>query len=280
MPDHKQINIQGHRGARGLYPENTITAFIEAVKLGVNTLEMDVVISRDLKVVVSHEPWMNEVFCTRPDGNIVEENSREDYNLYKMPYSEIAKFDCGKRGNKEFPLQKTLQEYKPLLSEVISKVETFVKENNLPPILYNIEIKSEPAKEGVFNPDPETFVELVFDEIKKHNITDRVNIQSFDDRILREMKKLASSQSIALLVENEDGLENNLKRLGFVPDVYSPNFHLVTVSLAKDLERCGIKLIPWTVNELSDMQRMLELGVDGIITDYPDKLIDLIKKLH
>ena len=87
---HKKIDIQGHRGARGLFPENTITSFIEAIKLGVDTLEMDVVISKDSQIVVSHEAWMNDAFCNRPDGKEVEANSKEKYNLYKMTYAEIA----------------------------------------------------------------------------------------------------------------------------------------------------------------------------------------------
>src|ERR1035437_7559361 len=142
---HKQkiIDIQGHRGARGLFPENTLTSFIEAVKLGVDTLEMDVVISLDWQVVVSHEAWMNEAFCNCPDGKEVEANSKDKYNLYKITYSEIATYDCGIRGNKEFPLQKKIAAHKPLLSEVITKIDAYTKENKLPAIKYNIEIKSE-----------------------------------------------------------------------------------------------------------------------------------------
>src|SRR4051812_6006714 len=90
--------IQGHRGARGLYPENTVTGFLEAIKLGVSVLEMDVVISRDLKVVVSHEPWMNRDFCTKPGGGPIERFSRKKYNIYTMSYAEIAAYDCGKHG--------------------------------------------------------------------------------------------------------------------------------------------------------------------------------------
>ena len=97
MPKTKSIDIQGHRGARGLFPENTVTGFIEAIKLGVNTLEMDVIISKDNQVVVSHEPWMNEAFCTKKDGGEIEKNSKEKYNLYKMTYAEILEFDCGKK---------------------------------------------------------------------------------------------------------------------------------------------------------------------------------------
>jgi len=275
----RQIDIQGHRGARGYYPENTITSFIEAVKLGVNTLELDVVISKDLQVVVSHEAWMNDVFCTRPDGVEVEKNSREKYNLYKMPFSEIAKYDCGKRGNPEFPLQEAAPEHKPLLSEVITKVDAYAKERKLLPVKYNIEIKTEETeKDGVFNPDPKTFVTLVYNEIKKQNIVERTNLQSFDVRILQEIKKKDAAIKMALLVENEDGLEINLKHLGFIPNIYSPDFYLVDETLVKDLRAKKIQLIPWTVNEVKDMKKLIAMGVNGIITDYPDRAIDLIRK--
>ncbi|HTA63042.1 MAG TPA: glycerophosphodiester phosphodiesterase family protein [Bacteroidia bacterium] len=276
---HKKIDIQGHRGARGLFPENTITAFIEAVKLGVNTLEMDVVISKDHQVVISHEAWMNEVFCIRPDGKEIEANSREKYNLYKMTYAEIATYDSGIRGNKEFPSQKKFTEHKPLLTDVIKKVEAFVRENKLPPIKYNIEIKSEEGEDNVFNPEPKTFVELVYTEIEKHKITERINLQSFDVRVLQEIKKKHPTIQIALLVENEDGLEINLKRLGFIPNTYSPDFYLVDEVLVKSVHNQNMKLTPWTVNEVADIKKLLALGVDGIISDYPNRVIEIIKNL-
>jgi glycerophosphoryl diester phosphodiesterase len=279
MQNHKKIDIQGHRGARGLFPENTVTSFIEAVKLGVDTLEMDVVISKDLQVVVSHEAWMNELFCTRPDGKEVEANSKEKYNLYKMTYGEIAEYDCGIRGNKEFPLQKKTAEHKPLLAEVIKKVEEFVDENKLPAIKYNIEIKSEEGEDTIFNPEPKKFVELVYTEIVKHKIIERSNLQSFDVRILQEIKKKDATIQLALLVENEDGLEINLKRLGFIPNTYSPDFYLVDSALVKNVREQNMKLIPWTVNEITDIKKLIALGVDGIISDYPNRVIETVKNL-
>ena len=273
------IEIHGHRGARGYFPENTVTSFIEAIKMGVNILELDVVISKDLQVVVSHEAWMNDIFCTKPDGTEVEENSREKYNLFTMDYSEILKYDCGKRGNTAFPLQEAIAEHKPLLSEVIKALNTFTGENKLPPVKFNIEIKTEEGeKDGVFNPDPKTFVNLVYKEISKQHILKRCNLQSFDVRILQEIKKKDKEIEIAFLVENKDGFESNLKRLGFVPDTYSPEYILVDEELVKWVQERNMKLIPWTVNETKDIKRMIDLGVDGIISDYPDRVLDLIRK--
>lgn len=280
MTNHKQTDIQGHRGARGLYPENTITAFLEAVKLGVNTLEMDVVISKDSKVVVSHEAWMNEVFCTRPDGRKVEKNSKEKYNLYEMPYDEIKKFDCGIRGNNEFPFQKKISEHKPLLSEVFIKTEAYIKKNNFRDTFYNIEIKTEPGTEVVFNPEPKKFVELVHHEIMKYNLTHRCRIQSFDTMILEETRRISPKTEIGLLVENEEPLETNLAKLNFTPDTYSPYYQKVNSEMVQALKQRGIKIVPWTVNEIPEMKMMLGLNVDGIITDYPDRLINLIKQTN
>lgn len=278
MPIKDNIEIHGHRGARGLFPENTLTSFIAAVKSGVDFLEMDVVISKDEKIVVSHEPWMNPDFCIRPDGKEIEGNSRRNYNLYKMNYSEIANYDCGKKGNKEFPSQKAISEHKPLLSDVIEKVDTFIKKNHLSPIRYNIEIKSEAQDDGIFNPGPQLFVNLVYAEIKKLNIQSRIIIQSFDVRILQELKKKDASLPISLLVENTFGMETNFKHLGFDPDIYAPEFHLIDEQLVPALRSRNIKLITWTVNEIADMKKMIEMGVKGIITDYPDRLKKLLEK--
>ncbi|HKC66819.1 MAG TPA: glycerophosphodiester phosphodiesterase family protein [Bacteroidia bacterium] len=274
---NKKIDIQGHRGARGLFPENTVTAFIEAVKMGVDTLEMDVVISKDLQVVVSHEAWMNKAFCVKPNGEEIEANSKEKYNLYKMPYTEIIRYNCGIKGNKKFPLQKKISEHKPLLTEVIEKVEAFVAGSKLPAIKYNIEIKSEEGQDNVFNPEPKAFVELVYTEIEKYKILDRIILQSFDVRILQELKKRNSTPQMALLVENINGLEANLKKLGFIPDIYSPYFHLINDTLVQKVHEHNMRLIPWTINETSDIKKMIALGVDGIISDYPDRVIEITK---
>jgi glycerophosphoryl diester phosphodiesterase len=272
-----QINIQGHRGARGLYPENTVRGFIEAVKLGVHSLELDIVISADHQVVVSHEAWMNEDICSLPDGSPVKYGTGQNFNLFKMNYSEIKKFDCGKRGNPYFPLQKALPAYKPLLDEVITTVENFTKANNLLSVTYNIELKTEP-EDGLFNPPPEVFVEIVYEVIRNHLTHSRIQISSFDVRLLKEMKKKDPAIKMRLLVENRDGLEFNLQSLGFVPEIYSPEFVLVDQNLVNEVHHRGMQLVTWTVNENYDMSMLLSMGVDGIITDYPDRLIEVLNQ--
>lgn len=279
ISNFKQLQIHGHRGARGLFPENTVTAFIEAVKLGVRTLELDVVISKDLKVVVSHEEWMNEVFCLQPNGNNIEINSKQKYNLYQMPFAEIALYDCGSKVNPQFPDQKKSPEHKPLLSEVINAVETYTKNNHLSGVIYNIEIKSELAGDNIYHPTPSVFVKLVLNELELHSIDKRFILQSFDVRILQEIKKHKSDIVIGLLIENKFSLQTNLERLGFIPNMYNPEFPLVTVELIKELHQKNIQIIPWTVNEVTDMKRLINMGVDGIITDYPNRAIELMKSV-
>src|SRR5436305_972921 len=122
--------------------------------MGVDFLEMDLVLSKDHKIIVSHEAWMNPDFCLTPNGREIERNSEKDHNLYQMDFSEIARYDCGKKANKEFPEQKPVSEHKPLFSDVVTKVDAFIKKNHLPQVKYNIEIKSEPGGDGVFNPGP------------------------------------------------------------------------------------------------------------------------------
>lgn len=263
---------------RGLYPENIIAGFIEAVRLGVTGIEMDVVVSKDDKVVVSHEPWMNSDFCLKPDGSPVEKESEKEYNLYKMDYGEIKRFDCGKSGHPSFPLQKRISACKPLLSEVIEAVETFTKQNNLPAVIYNIEIKCEGEAVGAYCPAPGKFVMLVCGVIEAYHISQRIVIKSFSNHILQELYSRNKTINTALLVEDSKSVHEHLNELGFVPAYYNPGFELVSKSLVDILHDFRIKICPWTVNEVSDMEKLLAFDVDGIITDYPDRLIDLLKR--
>ncbi|MFO0321868.1 MAG: glycerophosphodiester phosphodiesterase family protein [Bacteroidota bacterium] len=279
IPDLSHFQIHGHRGARGLFPENTLTGFIEAIKLGTTILEMDLVISKDLKAVVSHEEWMNPIFCLQPNGKNIEINSKEKYNLFQMNYEEIALFDCGSKKNPEFPLQKNVPEKKPLFSEVINAIELFTKNNQLPPVIYNIEIKSELIHDDIFQPKPSSFINIVLKEIEQLKIDNRYLIQSFDIRILQEIHSLNLNFNLGLLIENQCQVENNINHLGFKPFMYNPDFNLVTQNLIHELHQQNIKIFPWTVNEINDMKKLIEMGVDGLITDYPNLGLELIKSL-
>lgn len=265
------FDTQGHRGARGLLPENTIPAMLKAIDLGVHTLETDVVISQDEQVVLSHEPFFNHDITTRPDGSFVTAAEEKSLNMYRMPYATVRSYDVGKRGNPRFPMQQKMEAYKPLLGEMIDAVETYCKEQNKSLPYYNIETKSQIQTDEIYHPAPGPFVELLVAVIRNHQIMDRVIIQSFDPRTLQYLHKTHPGIKSALLVEDASkNFSVRLKELGFVPTVYSPHYSLVTTLLVQQCKELGMKLIPWTVNELSKMKEFKKMGVDGIISDYPN----------
>lgn len=272
----QNFDIQGHRGCRGLLPENSIEAFKKAIALGVTTLEMDVVISKDLQVVVSHEPFLSHEICLDANGNPITEENEKTYNLFQMNYSEIKACDCGNKIHPRFQEQEKLKTYKPLLTEVITFVEEYVrKEYPNKKVYYNIETKSDASGDGIFHPNPKDFVELLLKVLETKKISDRVFIQSFDERTLQYLHTNYPNYKTVLLVENKLSIAKNLKRLGFTPDVYSPDFHLLNPRKVKELHQKNIKVIPWTINELKDIKKIKSFGVDGIITDYPNRYFQL-----
>lgn len=266
-----QYDLQGHRGARGLAPENTLSAFRKALEVGVNTLELDIVVSKDGQILVSHEPWMNADICLGAEGEPIEKEKEKTYNIYEMTYEEVKNFDCGSKYNDTFPEQTLETAYKPLLKEVFSMVDSSSR-NNGRKINYNIELKSLPDGDDMYHPKPEVFVKLVMDLLQQEADLDRITLQSFDFRILQELNKSYPEMRLAVLVYKSD-LESALDQLGFIPEIYSPYFPLVNKNLIEVVHSKGMEIIPWTVNEPEQMKILLKLGVDGLITDYPDRAI-------
>lgn len=266
------LDWQGHRGCRGLLPENSTPAFLHALDYqAITTLEMDVILSKDGKIVVSHEAWMNHEIASKPSGEAVTEQESTSINLYKMTYAEIEKFDCGRRGHPRFSQQKAMPIAKPTLAAVVDAVQLYCKEKQRPFPQFNIEIKTEgKAGDNIYHPEPAIFAKAVLAEIERLSIREKTCIQSFDVRILQQIKQLDKNITIALLVENLKGLTANLRLLGFKPDIYSCYFKLLTKRSVKKCHNQGIRVIPWTVNSRADMQKLIEMGVDGIITDYPN----------
>lgn len=243
-------------------------------------MELDVVISKDRKVVVSHEPFMSAVYMSKPSGEAVAQQEEKKFNLYQMTYDSIKAFDGGSRGNVKFPNQQKIKTYKPLLNEVFKIIESEIKNKHLNPVKYNIEIKSEKEVYGIYQPQPDDFVDLVMQLIKENHMEKRINIQSFDPVILNVLHKKYPDIEIAYLV-SKGSIHNNLRQLDFKPNIYSPNFKLINNKQVVDsLKNMNIKLIPWTVNEVSDIKQQIKLEVDGIITDYPERVMAQIKKYH
>ncbi|MGB0896535.1 MAG: glycerophosphodiester phosphodiesterase family protein [Flavobacteriaceae bacterium] len=270
------MKIIGHRGCRGVLPENTIIAFKEAIKMGVYAIELDVVLSGDGKIVVSHEPFMSRVTCLKPCGNEITAEEDKAFNLFKMPYAEIKTFDCGKKGNDKFPSQQSLEAYKPLLSEVIKECEHYAKSLNTT-VTYIIEIKSQPKWYGQFYPQPPSYVQILLKELQEFSLGTRVVLKSFDVAVLNEIKCQKPNQRISLLVNKDELIDAKLKQLEYRPEILGPYFKLLDCANVKKYQALGYELLPWTVNDSSDMNRLLSYGVDGIITDYPNKLKALIQ---
>ncbi|MEJ7767051.1 MAG: glycerophosphodiester phosphodiesterase family protein [Chitinophagaceae bacterium] len=263
------LDLQAHRGGRGLMPENTIPAIKNAIDLRVTTLEMDVVISKDNQVVVSHDPFFNDVLTTTPDGKFLTKKTSLQYLLYTLPYDTIRKYDVGTRPHPDFPKQQKMQVYKPLLSELIDAAEAYAKEKGHE-IMYNIEIKSKEGFDGLRHPDPGTFSELLVSVLKQKQVVSRTTVQSFDIRPLRYLHAKHPSIVLSYLVEKAGTLQSQLDKLGFVPETYSPQLSFVTQELVKQCHEQGMKIIPWTVNTTEEMNSLIKMGVDGIISDYPN----------
>lgn len=270
------FDLQGHRGARGLMPENTIPAFEKALQLGVNTLEMDVVITKDLQVLVSHDPWFSSEFCSDLSGTRIEEMDEQKHLIYELTYAETQQYDCGSIVHPRFPEQKKMTGHKPLLSDVIAFVNTYTAKNNLPPVAFNIEIKSTANEDGMWHPNIAQFSDLVYEQVKNIPVS-LLTLQSFDFRVLEYWHKKYPNIRLSALVEEEGTAQEQLSKLSFTPNVYSPDFVLLNPKEIEFLHQKGIMVIPWTLNEKADMKQMLDWKVDGIITDYPDRALEFKK---
>ena len=270
------FDVQGHRGCRGLMPENTIPAMLKALDLGVTTLEMDVVVSKDNKIVVSHEPWFETEITTKPDGSYIKPGQAMQYNIFQMNYDEIVKYDVGMKPHPRFPKQQKIKTIKPLLADLFDSVAENMKTRRRPFPYFNIETKCLPAGDGRFHPKPAEFIELLMQVIKEKQLEERVIIQSFDFRTLQYLHEKYPTIKTAMLIEDSDvnDFEGQLKRLGYTPQIYSPNYTLVDEELVKQCHDKGMKIIPWTVNDVKQFKKLKKLGIDGVITDYPNMIKD------
>lgn len=267
----QKFMLIGHQGARGIMPENTIPGMMKALDLGVNVLNMGVVISQDGEVVLSHEPYFNNEISTRPDGKQVTFKDEKKYNMFEMDYEEIRKFDVGMKLHTRFPGQMKMKVYKPLLGETIDSVEAYAKQNKLEKPIYNIETSLIRKGDGIFQPDATVFIEKIMEIIKKKKLTKRVIIQSLDLRTLQYLHEYFPSVKTSLMIDEKQDFEESIKSLGFTPTYYSPYYVLVGKGLVDRCHDAGVKIIPWTVNTSKDMRYLINLGVDGVITDYPNQ---------
>jgi len=273
----RKFDVQGKAGARGIMPENTVEGMLKAIDLGVTTLEMDAVISKDKQVVLSQEPYFNNEISLLPNGKPITLKDQKNYNIYKMNYEEIKKFDVGSKVHSRFPGQMKFKAYKPLLSENIDAVEAYVKEHKLAKPVYSIETKTIKNGDNEFHPEPAEFVELIMDVIHSKKIAKRVIIESFDMRTLQYLHEKYPKIQTSLLIDEKEPFEDYIEKLGFKPTIYSPYSVLVGKGLVDRCHEMGIKIIPWTVNTVKEVKYFKSLGVDGIITDFPNIMGQLDK---
>lgn len=266
----QKFDLQGNRGARGIMPENTIRGMFRAIDLGAMTLTMNAVITKDKKVILSQEPYFNHEFSLKPDGKPISLKEQKNFNIYKMDYSEVQKFDVGSKVHSRFPYQEKYRAHKPLLEETIDSVEAYVKAHKLLKPAYSIETKTIPKGDNEFQPEPGEFVELIMEVVNRKKLSKRVTIQSFDIRTLQYLHEHYPKIKTALMIDEKVDFEQNLDDLGFKPTVYSPYSVLVGKGLVERCHEAGIQIIPWTVNSEKDLRYLMALGVDGVITDYPN----------
>lgn len=259
------FEIQAHRGARAFYPENTIQAFCKAADLGCRVIELDLVASKDLRLVVSHDPWIS-----------AESGAAESRRyLYAMPYEQISQVDCG-APSPDFPGQKRIAAVRPLLSDVFGEVEAHLcRTEKAGEMVYNLEVKSWRGLEGIAFPSPADYAAMVIREILDSGPVCRVRLQSFDDRVVTEAHRLFPGLSCGLLIDELNVLDAFMERPGFFPEYVNPHYALVDRQLVEKLHALGVKVVVWTVNQPDDMVRMKQLGVDGLITDHPEMALEM-----
>lgn len=267
------FSAEAHRGGRGLMPENTILAMQDAMSHpNITTLEMDTHITSDGKVVVTHDDYLSPGFMLTPDGKEIAAKDAKKYNVFKMTYTELKKFDIGTKINKDFPEQKKVKTYIPLLADLIDSVQTEIKAKGKKQYFYNIETKCSAKGDGVTNPTPDVFVKLLMEVIKAKKIEKYVVIQSFDKRTIQLLHKQYPSIKTSFLVNNKNSYEENIADLGYKPFILSPNYKMVDATMVSKAHADGVKVIPWTVNTKEEIAKLRALKVDGIISDYSNLL--------
>jgi len=292
------FDLQGHRGARGLAPENTLAAFAKALEIGVTTLETDLAVTKDGVVVLSHDPVLNPDIVRGPDGAWL---SAPGPAVHSLTLAELRGFDVGRikpstKYAQRFAHQKPVDGARiPTLLELFELARASGKSPR-----FNIETKLSPERPDE-TPDPDTFARLVVEAVRAAGLTGRTTIQSFDWRTLLIARKLAPEiETVCLTYEPmlRDKIEADGRRPspwlagldplafgGSVPRLvkaagcatWSPQFTELSAQLVAEAHALGLRVIPWTVNSPADIGRIIDIGVDGLITDYPDRARDVMK---
>jgi len=267
-----KLSLEAHRGGRGLYPEESIAAMKNAIDLAkVTTLEMDCHITKDRKVVVFHDDYLNPKFVLKPNGSEISDKDKP-LRIYDMLYKELIKYDIGSKFYKEFPEQKKQVTRIAKLSDLIDSTEAYASVKRKAPMFYNIEVKSKEDKDGIFHPRVEEFVDLMVQVITDKKIASRTVIQSFDSRAIKYLHKAYPQIKVSYLIDANytKSVEQTIAALGFTPFIISPHYKIATRDFIAQCHKADIKVIPWTVNTKDEIEQLKAVKVDGIISDYPN----------
>jgi len=292
-PNH--IKIYGHRGARGDLPENTLDSFKYLFENKINAYETDILLSKDLVPVINHDFRLNPALTRNSDGDWIE---NDNIKIFDLTYEQLSKFKIGSIDKKSkygrrFDDQKSLGEINiPKLSDLLELASNNLSDN----LIINLEIKSTPVESNL-TPTPNAMARLITNEVNKTELNDKVIYSSFDWRVLREIKNINHQISRAYLTSELKGkVYDKSPWLDFMPLYDSDSrelprliktlggeaWHPKHKDINKDMVRIsheeGLPVNVWTVNEKYEMLRMIEYGVDGIITDYPLRLKKLCEK--
>jgi glycerophosphoryl diester phosphodiesterase len=273
--------VHGHRGCRGLRPENTLPAFLHAVSLGVDVVELDVIISQDNQVVVSHEPWLSAKLGRDASGQSIDSTQEQQYNLYQLPYATIQRCTVGEWQHPNFTEQQPVPSYRPLLRDVLQQV-TAASQDLGRPVGFSVELKSSLEGDGIFHPRPPQFVDLVMAELRATGAASRTTLLSFDSRILQAARQAHPNVALCLLVEDHlPSVATLFTSLGFEPEVLGPDFQLLSAAVVQNIRTKypRLRLAPWTVNTIAELTTVLEWRTESITTDYPDRLLALLSNV-
>jgi glycerophosphoryl diester phosphodiesterase len=205
-----------------------------------------------------------------PANTKLSRTAKRTTNIYLLTLDEIRQYDCGSLGNEKFPRQHKQSVSKPSFSEVVHAVQNHCERTGRPMPNFNVEIKSKKSWYDTYVPKPEFFVKTVLQEIGSLKIQDKVTLQSFDVKVLQEVHLQDPEIPISYLTEVNTGIVRAIRLLGFTPSVYSPNYRTLRKKTIEESHARNVKVIPWTVNSVELFEKLIGLGADGIITDYPD----------
>lgn len=259
----QSFKIAGHRGFRGLYPENSITGFQKAIEIGADAIEFDVVVNKDSQLVLSHEPFIDPTYCSTKDAN--DTKNLKSKRIFKMTQEEVEEYDCGSKMHPKFKDQLKISITKPLLQTVFDSVDFQDKT-----ILFEIKYK---YGDTLNYPSLETYAKIVFNEANTSKYKSQIIFMSFDAAILNQIYLLDNTAKLVYLVyKPRRNVLNFLEEISFNPYALGLFYPTIRKKKIQILNKKGIQTFAWTVNNEKKAAKLINNGIDVLITDFPDRM--------